>query len=532
MAGTTIQDAARRLLDVTLLMQLTQAGGGGSALMIVFGLLFILGAILTLGTLLVRQALIVVAVVVAPLAFAGGTARITSGWVRRWVQVTLALILSKLAIVIVFVVAVGMVGDATGIGALLSGLILLLLACLAPWACFKVLDFAGTPVAGEWHRATNGSTIAVAQPGPVTAQSLMRTVAPIVGGAAGAAGAGAGPPGAPVAHGRWQPMTWRRRGPQRRPGTPAAPVAASSTPRNVGRSGSDLGSAPAASSRRPRPSPAQSAVRAGPSPDRTDLDDPDRHLPAPTEPTEPRDRPLRPPILARGAARAVRAPPRRHRRGAGRARARRVRRRPGRASSRPRPCGAWPSPPRSSRSPAATPRSGCRSSAHWACRRADRARTSTGCAYSAPPGRDPRPARRRRLPAPPPRPDDGSSDDPRPARQHPHRGGEGPPPLVRAAVPGRPGPAGRRLGPGPRLHLRVRADRPGAGPRTHSAGLRAGRPRALRRPRPARRDVGRPAVRATCSRRPRRQRSGTRRPSASASTWPRPAAPSGPKAAA
>src|SRR3712207_9278543 len=40
---------------------------------------------------------------------------------RRWVQVTLALILSKLAIVIVFVVAVGMLGEAQGIGALLSG---------------------------------------------------------------------------------------------------------------------------------------------------------------------------------------------------------------------------------------------------------------------------------------------------------------------------------------------------------------------------------------------------------------------------
>ncbi len=199
LAGTTIQDAARRLLDISLLTQLTPSTGGGSVLMIVFGLLFILGATLTLGTLLVRQALIVVAVVVAPLAFAGGTARITSGWVRRWVQVTLALILSKLAIVLVFVVAVGMLGNSTGIGALLSGLILLLLACLAPWACFKFLEFAGTAVAGEWHRATNGSTIAAANQGRMTAQSMMRTVLPIVGGAPGAvagAGAGAGASGA------------------------------------------------------------------------------------------------------------------------------------------------------------------------------------------------------------------------------------------------------------------------------------------------------------------------------------------------
>ena len=193
LAGTSIQDAARGLIDVALLSDVAMIGGGaGGALLIVFGLLFIVGAALTLGTLLVRQALIVIAVVVAPLALAGGAARITSGWVIRWVQVTLALILSKLAIVIVLVVAVGMVGGATGIGALLSGLILLLLASLAPWACFKVLDFAGTHVAGEWHRSTNGSTIAVANQGRMSVQSMVRSVTAVVGGAsAGPAGAAA-----------------------------------------------------------------------------------------------------------------------------------------------------------------------------------------------------------------------------------------------------------------------------------------------------------------------------------------------------
>jgi hypothetical protein len=182
MAGTSIEDAARQLLDVALLLQLAGTPAG-SALMVLFGLLYIIGAVLTLGTLLVRNALLIVAVVVAPLAFAGGAARITSTWVRRWIQVTLALILSKLAIVLVFVIAVGLVGDATGIGAVLSGLILLLLACLAPWACFKILDFAGTSVASEWHRATNGSTVAAVNQGRVTATSILRTAAPVLGGA-------------------------------------------------------------------------------------------------------------------------------------------------------------------------------------------------------------------------------------------------------------------------------------------------------------------------------------------------------------
>ena len=221
LAGTSIQGAARDLIDAALLTEVATAGtaGAGGALLIIFGLLFILGAALTLGTLLVRQALIVIAVVVAPLALAGGASRITSGWVVRWVQVTLALILSKLAIVIVFVVAIGMVGEATGIGALLSGLILLLLASLAPWACFKILDFAGTHVAGEWHRATNGSTIAVANQGRVGVQSLLRSVTAVVGGAGGGAvgaaaggaaasgGARPGPPPTPVLSHAWSTPT-------------------------------------------------------------------------------------------------------------------------------------------------------------------------------------------------------------------------------------------------------------------------------------------------------------------------------------
>lgn len=207
-AGTSIEEAARRLLDISLLTSVT-GPGAGAILVIIFGTLYIVGAALTLATLLVRSALIIVAVVVAPIAIAGGTARVTSGWVRRWAKVTLALILSKLAIVIVFVVAVGLLGGATGIGALLSGVILILLACLAPWATFKFLDFAGTSLASEMQRVATGGTRAVAQGTRTAAHTMMRTVAPIVGGAAGAgtalastaAGRSSGPSGPPSSGG-------------------------------------------------------------------------------------------------------------------------------------------------------------------------------------------------------------------------------------------------------------------------------------------------------------------------------------------
>lgn len=256
LAGTSIEDAARTLLDATLLTNLAQVGGGGAALMIVFGLLFIAGAVLTLGTLLVRQALIVIAVVVAPLALAGGTARLTTGWVRRWAQVTLALVLSKLAIVVVLVVAVGMVGDGDDVGALLSGLILLLLAALAPWACFKVLDFAGTHIATEWHRATNGSTLAIANQGRYTAQSLMRTVAPVLGG--GAAAAGAAGEGAGGAAGRGSSGgAWPGPSPAATPNPAAGGSGAGAGGATSG--GAPAGPAPSGPSPQPQPAPVAAA---------------------------------------------------------------------------------------------------------------------------------------------------------------------------------------------------------------------------------------------------------------------------------
>lgn len=251
LAGTSIEDAARDLLDISALLQVG-LGGGGAALMILFGLLYIVGAVLTLGTLLVRQALIVVAVVLAPLAIAGGAARITSGWVVRWVQVVLALILSKLAIVVVFVVAVGMVGSFSGLGAVLSGLILLMLASLAPWATFKVLDFAGTHAASDWHKGTNGSTLAVANQGRYAASNLMRSVTMVVG--SGGAAAAAAPAAAGGAAASRAPS-----------GSAPIPVLgrAWSTP-SSSRSTSVPSTAPAAPAGSPTPAPAPRPVPSTP----------------------------------------------------------------------------------------------------------------------------------------------------------------------------------------------------------------------------------------------------------------------------
>src|SRR5690242_7936229 len=63
---------------------------------------------------MVRQVLIVVTAVFAPLAFAGSLADITVAWTRRWVETTVALIVAKLILVLIFVVGLGLLVDGVG----------------------------------------------------------------------------------------------------------------------------------------------------------------------------------------------------------------------------------------------------------------------------------------------------------------------------------------------------------------------------------------------------------------------------------
>ena len=52
--------------------------------------------------MMIRKLMILIAAVLAPLAFAGATADITRAWVRRWIEFVAAMIVSKLLLVIIF----------------------------------------------------------------------------------------------------------------------------------------------------------------------------------------------------------------------------------------------------------------------------------------------------------------------------------------------------------------------------------------------------------------------------------------------
>src|SRR5262249_51947281 len=75
---------------------------------IIFSMAALVAVAIVWAALTVRKVLIVISAVFAPLAFAGSLADITASWVRRWIEVTVALIVSKLVLVIIFVVGLDM----------------------------------------------------------------------------------------------------------------------------------------------------------------------------------------------------------------------------------------------------------------------------------------------------------------------------------------------------------------------------------------------------------------------------------------
>ena len=64
--------------------------------------------------LMVRKVLLILTAVFAPVAFAGSLSDITAGWVRKWIEYTVALIASKIVLVIVFVVGLGVLMNNLG----------------------------------------------------------------------------------------------------------------------------------------------------------------------------------------------------------------------------------------------------------------------------------------------------------------------------------------------------------------------------------------------------------------------------------
>ncbi|MEU0265188.1 conjugal transfer protein TrbL [Nocardioides sp. NPDC006303] len=120
----------------------------GIILTIIMAGLFIGATFLVWLSLLARKALLLVAVVLAPFALAGASWDHTRTWVSRWASFVIALILSKLVVVVIFLLATSQVSapidaDLTSLSEPLSGVVLLLIAGFAPYLTYKAINFMG-----------------------------------------------------------------------------------------------------------------------------------------------------------------------------------------------------------------------------------------------------------------------------------------------------------------------------------------------------------------------------------------------------
>jgi hypothetical protein len=176
------------------------------AALILISLLALAAVVMVWLALTVRKLLVIVAAVLSPFAFAGSLADFSRSWVRRWVELIVALVFSKLILIFVFVIGLfvllkGLGSTNTGgtqqITQTVSGVLILALAGFAPWVAIKMAHFAGAHLEGMHMMAGHATA------GASAVQSMARPVSAAVmpGGMAGAVAAAAASSKAP-----WSPQ--------------------------------------------------------------------------------------------------------------------------------------------------------------------------------------------------------------------------------------------------------------------------------------------------------------------------------------
>ena len=149
--GGTITQMGEKLLAPTALSQVSNA-----AVVVLLSLVMVAASVVVWAALTVRKLLIIVAAVFAPIAFTGALADISAGWVRRWIETTAALVFSKLVLVIIFTIGLGVLTDGVGrstqsaaggatqsLTQTVTGALILVMAGLSPWLAIKLVHFAG-----------------------------------------------------------------------------------------------------------------------------------------------------------------------------------------------------------------------------------------------------------------------------------------------------------------------------------------------------------------------------------------------------
>ncbi|EYT56579.1 conjugal transfer protein TrbL [Leucobacter sp. UCD-THU] len=149
--GNTMETLADKasLMMVGLVGLLTVGGPGVGILLLIFVSFFAMAAAFILWmSMLTRKVLLLVSIVLAPLALSGTVWEATKGWVGKWAAFVLALAISKLVVVVIFLVATAQMAapitlDLGAITEPLSGIVLMLVAGFAPFIVYKLISFIG-----------------------------------------------------------------------------------------------------------------------------------------------------------------------------------------------------------------------------------------------------------------------------------------------------------------------------------------------------------------------------------------------------
>lgn len=124
------------------------APGAGAILTIFLSSLAIVGAMVVWMSLLIRKALLLIAIVFAPIALAGSSWDHTRTWLSRWATFVIAMILSKVVLVVIFLLATAQVSapidaDLESVSQPMAGVVLMLMAGFAPYLTYKAIAFMG-----------------------------------------------------------------------------------------------------------------------------------------------------------------------------------------------------------------------------------------------------------------------------------------------------------------------------------------------------------------------------------------------------
>ncbi len=162
------------------------APGAGAVIIIFLGCLAITGAAIVWFSLLIRKALLLVAIVLAPVALSGQPWDHARGWFSKWASFVVALIVSKLVVVVIFLVAINQMNaplnlDLSSISNPVAGIVLMFVAAFAPYMAYKFISFVGFDL---YHAMSAESEAkgAMNRPIPVPAMPGMGNVRKVLGG--------------------------------------------------------------------------------------------------------------------------------------------------------------------------------------------------------------------------------------------------------------------------------------------------------------------------------------------------------------